>query len=155
MIVATIDPIERRRYTRVPAHGNVVFRGREQVIHGRIVALSEVTLDVRCQLGCEMLGMAGQDVDLAVVIDGAEGPWSLSGRVRAVRAKTHTLVIEYDPPPPAVARVIESYLADSRDAAESLQLMLRMREYDELEHRRIDDIECQRLVEGPPRPDPG
>ncbi len=79
---------------------------------------------------------------------------NLSGRVRTVRAATHTLVIEYDPPPPAVARVIASYLSESRDAAESLQLMLRMRDYDELEHRRIDDMECQRIVDERRRPEP-
>lgn len=124
------------------------------MIHGRVVAISEVTLDVRCQLGFAILGMAGQAVDLAVVVEGVEGPWSLSGRVRTVRAATHTLVIEYDPPPAAVARVIESYLADSRDAAESLQLMLRMRDYDEIEHRRIDDAECQRIVDERRRPEP-
>ena len=152
--MANIGLNERRRYTRVPAHGDVVFRGREHVIHGRVVTLSEVALEVRCQLGFSILGMAGQAVDLAVVVEGIEGPWSLSGRVRTVRAATHTLVIEYDPPPPAIARLIESFLADSRDAAESLQLMLRMRDYDEMEHRRIDDIECQRIVDERRRPEP-
>ena len=131
-----------------------MFRGREHVIHGRVIAISEVTLDVRCPLGFSIRGMDGQVVDLAVVIDGAEGPWSLRGRVHKVRAATDTLVIEYDPPPPAVARVIESYLSESRDAAESLQLMLRMRDYDELEHRRIDDAECQRIVDERRRPEP-
>jgi hypothetical protein len=152
--MANTGPIERRRFTRVPTHGDVVFRGREHVIHGRVVALSEIALDVRCQLGFSILGMAGQEVDLAVVIDGAEGPWNLRGRVRTVRAATHTLVIEYDPPPAEVARVIASYLSESRDAAESLQLMLRMRDYDELEHRRIDDMEAQRIVDERRRPEP-
>ena len=152
--MANIDPIERRRFTRVPAHGDVVFRGREHVIHGRVVAISEVTLDVRCQLGFAIPCMVGQAVDLAVVIDGVEGPWNLTGHVRRVRAANHTLVIEYEPPPPAIARVIETFLADSRDAAESLQLMLRMRDYDEIEHRRIDDIEAQRIVDERRRPEP-
>lgn len=121
---------ERRLRARVPTRGAVVLRSRGHEVHGRCVAISEDTLDVRCHLGFALLGMAGADVELELYRDGVAEIWRLTGHVRAVRAATHTLVIQYEAPDAALAGAISDHLAAAGDVTDA-QLAARERDHDE------------------------
>ena len=128
---------ERRLHVRVPVRGDVTFQIGDHEVHGRIVTVSDAALDIRCQLGFAILGMAGQPVDIAVVLDDHRR-WKLTGHVQFVRASTHTLVIAYDAPAPDLAREIEARLTDSRADAAALQMMILTRERDDRERSHSD-----------------
>ena len=85
-------------------------RGHE--IHARLVAISEVGVEIECQLGFALLGMAGEPVELTAAFDRGGEPWTLRGHVQFVRASKHSLVIEYDTPAPVLGRLLESQPSD-------------------------------------------
>lgn len=151
--MASSEALERRAYVRVPVRGDVVFRGRDHEIHGRVVNLSEVALEVRCQLGFALLGMAGELVELIVSLDGNAAPWCFTGRVQYVRASAHTLVVHYDAPPD-LAREIAARLDGSRDGVASVQLAMLVRDRDERERAHLDDANVDDTDGIRQRPDP-
>ena len=91
---AATPQLERRQNPRIPAHGDVLVHANGKTIHGRLAAISESDIDVQCQLGFGLLGMAGQDVLVEARLDDG-APWMLRGSVRFVRSTNHCLVIEY------------------------------------------------------------
>lgn len=130
---------DRRQHLRVPTHGAVVFWARGQEVRGRLASLSDVALDVRCNLGFALLGMAGAHVDLELVVEGSDARWRFAGQVRFVRAASHTLVIHYDTPIPDLARAIENHLTAHGDGVASTQLMLLARERERAAAERHED----------------
>jgi hypothetical protein len=148
----TEPAIERRAYVRVPVRGEVVFRDRNHDVHGRVVSLSEVGLEIRCQLGFSILAMAGP-IDITVTLDDGT-PLHLTGRVQFVRAATRSIVIAYDAPAPALAEAIESRLAASRDGVANLQLMMLTRAHDERERSAIADEALGRIIDERRRQEP-
>jgi hypothetical protein len=130
---------ERRQHARVPVRGDVQFHIGDHEFRGRLVTISDAALEIRCQLGFAILGMAGQPVELVLDLDGT-ARWVLTGHVQFVRASTHTLVISYDRPTPDLAREIETLIAGTREHAASLQLMLRARARDDRERAAADDV---------------
>ena len=65
--------IERRRHTRVYVRGPATVRGRHREVPGYVVAVSETTLEIRCQLRSALLAMAGASVEVEMRVDGQIG----------------------------------------------------------------------------------
>jgi hypothetical protein len=132
--------IERRREPRIPARGAVLLQTDGRAIHGRLLALSAVAVEITCELGFPLLGMAGERVALAIQLEGEPEPWQFSGRVTFIRASTHSLVVAYDDPSPELARRLASWLAESQRGVIEAQVLLWTRRHDDdRTHRARED----------------
>lgn len=107
--------VERRRHARVSVRAAVIVRSAGHAVHGTAVSVSATTLEVGCQLGASLLAMAGADVEITMRLNGATGGWfALSGRVRRVRAASHSVVIALASVPPPLA----TWIAEQTDRTE-------------------------------------
>lgn len=101
--------VERRERPRVKVRGAVTLRTALLVVRGTAINVSATTLEVKCDLGFALLTMAGSPVEIEMRLNGSEGSWFvLSGRVRRVRASSHSLVIAIaSMPAPLLAWIAE------------------------------------------------
>lgn len=115
--------VERREHAHVKVRGSAILRSAGHVVHGTAMNVSATTLEVRCDLGFALLAMAGSQVEIEMRLNGSEGSWfELSGRVRRVRAASHSLVIAIaSPPAPLLAWIAEQ---TGRTQAPRLEVMV-------------------------------
>ena len=103
--------IERRRRSRVYVRGSATVRGRCREVPGYVLAVSETTLEIRCQLRSALLAMAGASVEVEMRLDGQTGEsagwFVLHGQVARVRFDTQSLIIQIRALPRPLSALIE------------------------------------------------
>ncbi len=114
---------ERRQHMRASAPGTVILRGRGREARGRSVAVSETTLEVRCEGGCPLVSLAGIPLEIEMRLDGAAGTWFLlHGRVTRVRPADDTLVVAIGALPLPLAVLLTSKRGQPR--TRSIEVMV-------------------------------
>jgi CheY-like chemotaxis protein len=103
--------IERRRHARVYVRGPATVRGRRREVPGYVIAVSETTLEIRCQLRSALLAMVGASVEVEMRLDGQIGEvagwFVLHGQVARVRFDNQSLIIQIGALPRPLVALIE------------------------------------------------
>jgi hypothetical protein len=103
--------LERRRRSRVYVRGSATVRGRNREVPGYVIAVSETTLEIRCQPRSALLAMAGASVEVEMRLDGQTGEsagwFVLHGQVARVRFDNQSLIIQIGALPRPLAALIE------------------------------------------------
>jgi hypothetical protein len=107
--------MERRDRARVHAHGSVMLRDGEHELHGRLLMLSPIDVELRCDLDVDPLELVGKPVNLSVWWEQVGSWYAVRGQVQRARVESHSLVVSVEDPSPDLLAAIDRALADDDD----------------------------------------